>query len=227
MRTKVLVLLLFALAVLIWPVGPTWAEWFGDLYLGGAFTGRRDVNVGEKDMFRNVRFDTSRAVGGRVGYWIDDFEYLGAALDVLHFRPDISSQTVRLTTFETGPTRFAKMDVSVTALSFDLLIRYPLLRDDQFPQGRLQPYVLVAPLVAITKVDDTTNFGPPPRQSHVSSPAGFSVGTGLFWQFHKHLGVFGEYRYFQFSPAFRFVPSTDVKFTVNSHLLVGGLSFRF
>ncbi len=107
------------------------------------------------------------------------------------------------------------------------MLRYPLWRDENFPKGRLQPYFLVGPLMGITKADDTSNFGPPHNQSHLASSAGFNVGVGLLWQFHRHLGLFGEYRYVQFSPTFKFDPAGDVKFNVNSHLLVGGISFRF
>lgn len=221
-----LLLVLCALALLGWPAGPASAEWFGDLYVGGTFTEGRDLNVGG-DTLRNVSFDTSGLVGGRVGYWIGDFEYLGAALDVLHYRPDIGAQTVRLTTFDPSTTQLGGIDVGVTALSFDVLARVPLLKDEAFPSGRLQPFALLGPILAIARAADSSNFGPPTGQSHVSSQAGFNVGTGLLWEFHRHVGVFGEYRYLQFSPDFTFAPSTQVQFNIRSHLFLGGVSVRF
>jgi len=221
-----LLLVLCAVALPSWPASPASAEWFGDLYAGGAFTERADLNVGS-DTFRNVSFDTSGLVGGRVGYWIGDFEYLGAAFDVLHYRPRIDAQTVRLTTFDPSTTHLSSIDVGVTALSFDFIVRVPLLKDEAFPFGRLQPYGLVGPILAITQAADSNNFGPPTGQSHVSSQPGFNVGTGLLWQFHRHVGVFGEYRYLQFSPDFNFAPSTEVQFNVRSHVLMGGVSVRF
>lgn len=225
MMSKARIFLLGVLTVLSWSAAPAAAEWFGDLYGGVALSGKRDISVGTDTTLRNVEFGTATVVGGRAGYWFEDHDYLAIALDVLHYQPDIGSQTVR---FTPGPTaRVANIDLDVTALSIDLMLRFPLWRDEAFPKGRLQPYFAMGPTVAITKANDTTNFGPPNNQSHVSSPAGFNVGLGLFWPFHKHFGVFGEYRYLQFDPTFRFDPVGDVKFDIKSHLLSGGLSVRF
>jgi hypothetical protein len=185
--------------LLLWAstVAPASAEWFGDLYLGGALTGTgtQDIDA-DVAKFRHVRFDTSLAVGGRGGYWFEDFDYLGLALDVVHFRPDVGAQTVR--TDQGGPLPLAKLDLEVFGLSIDLLLRYPLWRDEQFPTGRLQPYALVGPLVGITTARDTTNVGPPNGQSHTSSPAGFNVGVGPRWALQRHVGLFSEYRYLAF-----------------------------
>jgi len=225
MMSKARSFLLGVLTVLSWSAAPASAEWFGDLYVGVALSERPDVSVGTDTTLKSVELDTATVVGGRAGYWFEDHDYLAIALDVLHYQPDIGSQTVRSTPGPTTPV--AHLDLDVTALSIDLTLRYPLWRDEAFPKGRLQPYFVVGPTVAITAADDTTNFGPPSNQSHVSSPAGFNAGVGLFWQFHKHLGLFGEYRYLQFDPSFRFETVGDVKFVIRSHLLNGGLSVRF
>jgi hypothetical protein len=156
-----LLLVLCALVLLGWPAGQASAEWFGDLYMGGAFTERGDLNVG-RDTFRDVSFDTSGLVGGRAGYWIGDFEYVGVAFDVLHYRPHIGTQTVRPTTFDPSTTQLRGIDVGVTALSFDVLVRAPLLKDEAVPSGRLQPYALVGPIPAITRAADSSNFGHQP-----------------------------------------------------------------
>ncbi len=222
--SKTRMVLLGVLTVLSWSAAPASAEWFGDLYVGVALSGKRDVGVGTDTTLRNVEFDTASVVGGRAGYWFEDHDYLALALDLLHYQPDIGAQTVRSTT---GPTRIGSIDLDVTALSINLMLRYPLWRDAAFPKGRLQPYFAVGPTVAITAADDTTNFGPPSKQSHVSSQAGFNVGLGLFWQLHKRFGLFGEYRYLQFRPTFRFESTSDVKFDIRSHLLNGGISVRF
>ncbi len=223
--SKTSMVLLGVLTVLSWSAAPAAAEWFGDLYVGVALSGERDVSVGKDTTLRDVEFDTATVVGGRAGYWFEDHDYLAIALDVLHYQPDIGAQTVRATPGPTAPV--ADLDLDVTALSVNLMLRYPLWRDEAFPKGRLQPYFAVGPTVAITAADDTTNFGPPTNQSHVSTPAGFNVSAGLFWQFHKHLGLFGEYRYLQFAPTFPFTSVGDVKFDIKSHLLNGGLSVRF
>jgi opacity protein-like surface antigen len=205
-------------------VAPASAEWFGDLYLGGALTGTQDIDS-DVAMFRNVRFDTSLAVGGRGGYWFEDFDYLGLALDVVHFRSDVGAQTVQ--TDQGGPLPLAKLDLEVFGLSIDLMVRYPLWRDEQFPKGRLQPYFLVGPLVGITKARDTTNFGPSNGQSQTSSPTGFNVGVGLLWALQRHVGLFAEYRYLAFHPSFEFDQAGKVDLHINTHLLLAGISVRF
>lgn len=212
--------------LLLGSAAPASAEWFGDVYAGLAETGSRDLTI-ENDPsspVRNVEFDKSTVFGGRVGYWFEDFEYIALALDALHYRPNIGAQTANSAV---GPIRLGSVDLDVTALSAQLLLRYPLLRAERFPHGRLQPYFLVGPIVAIAHADDTTNFGPPPGQSHGSVRAGFNVGTGVMWHLAKHVGVFGEYRYLQFTPVFGFEGSGNVQFNVNSHLFMGGLSVRF
>jgi opacity protein-like surface antigen len=214
--------------LLVWAssVTPASAEWFGDLYLGGALTGTGTQNIDSAvAKFRNVRFDTSLAVGGRGGYWFEDFDYLGLAFDVVHFRPDVGAQTLQ--TDQGSRLPLAKLDLEVFGLSIDLMLRYPLWRDEQFPKGRLQPYVLVGPLVGITTARDTTNFGPPNGQSHTSSPAGFNVGVGLLWALQRHVGLFAEYRYLAFHPRFQFDQAGKVDLHINTQLLLGGVSVRF
>jgi opacity protein-like surface antigen len=202
------------------------AEWFGDAYIGGAFTASRDVVVGGTDgtTFRNVDFDSAPVFGARVGYWLGDFEYIGGAVDVAHFRPNIGSQSVR-SDFGTMP--FSSVDVAVTALSFDALVRYPLMRDTAFPKGRLQPYALFGPSVAFTSVKDTSNFGPPANQSHLSTRLGFNVGAGVLWQLTTRVGVFGEYRHFEVQPTPEFDGGGEVDLKVETNMLNLGVSFRF
>src|SRR5438093_11784280 len=80
---------------------PASAEWFGDLYLGGAFTQNDDLTA--KGSFngtpfeltaRDLRFDSSVTGGGRFGYWFEALPWLGLGLDVSYFAPNVSSQHV-------------------------------------------------------------------------------------------------------------------------------------
>jgi len=221
-RLAVLCVLTIVLSV----SAPAEAEWFGDLYAGMALTGSRDVDVGSGGTLRNVNFDTSEAVGARVGYWFEDFEFLALALDILRYHPDISGQTV-IQNGEPATVRLGNTDIRVISLGFDLMLRYPALKADEFPRGRLQPYFLLGPTLNMATANDTTNFGPPNNQSRSSARAGFNMGAGFVWQFQRHIGLFGEYRYTQFAPNFNFANSTEVQFNVNTHLLTGGISFRF
>ncbi len=203
------------------------AEWFADLFVGGAFT--QDHNVDKNDTkFSDVSFDTSGVVGARVGYWLYDLDFAGLGFDILHYRPDIGDQTVTTSTGgSTGTAALTNTDLSVIAFSLDFMFRYPLLRTTALPQGRLQPYALFGPTVVYVEARDTNNFGPPADQSHSTERVGFNGGGGMAWQFHPRLAVFGEYRYLHFSPHFGFGRSDRVSTEISSHLFTTGVSFRF
>lgn len=238
--------LLIGFAVLVWltaTVYPASAEWFVDLYAGAAFTQHRDIQVTTQSVlgipfptpvperFSNVSFDTSVSYGGRFGYWFEAIPHLGLALDVFRFEPDVSEQTGTVTVFGTTfPFPLATTDIGVTAISFDLMLRWPLLTSSQFPKGQLQPYFTVGPTIFVVDVHDTTNFGPPFNQSDTDTAVGVKAGVGLAWQFHKNMALFGEYRFTHVSPAVKFRDpggTTTAETDLNSHHLVTGISFRF
>ncbi len=111
MRTRLALISVALLASLTVAVLPASAEWFGDLYLGAAFTQNNDVT----DKFtisgtplevtgKDIHFDTSVAGGGRFGYWFNAVPWLGLGLDVSHFQPKISSQTIDTTVTVGGVT---------------------------------------------------------------------------------------------------------------------------
>ncbi len=241
-KAKYVAALLVALAWLTLVAVPASADWFADFYLGAAFTSNKDVTrdtPGGRETFEDVHFDKSFAFGGRIGYWFETAPFVGPAvpfvglgLDVSRFHPDISSQTVILV--EAGgavePFRLNDIDLSVTAISFDLMLKWPLLKSQQFPKGQLQPYFTVGPAIFIATADDTTNFGLPNNQSDTDTSVGVKVGLGLAWQFHKNLALFGEYRFTHFKPEFEFKPlgvTTTVDTNINSHYLLVGVSYRF
>jgi opacity protein-like surface antigen len=242
MRIKPVVVFCAVLAWLTAAAVPASAEWFGDFFLGAAFTSNKDLTsetLGARDTFEDVHFDKSFSFGGRGGYWFETapfvapaVPFVGLALDVSRFHPDISSQVV--TRVEAGggiePVLLGDIDLSVTAISFDLMLRWPLLKSQQFPKGQLQPYFTVGPAIFIATADDTINFGPPNHQSDTDTSVGVKVGLGLAWQFHKNLALLGEYRFTHFSPEFEFERlgvRRTVDTTINSHDLLVGISYRF
>ena len=209
------------------------AEWYADIYGGGAFTTRHNVESampGFTVTAHDVRFDTSGTVGGRAGVWFDRIPWLGVGLDVFHFQPTIEGgQTVEIT----GPglsttATIQTIDVSVLGLGFDVLrLRLPLLQGEDFPQGRLQPYVTVGPALFWTRAKDTTNLPPPANQSHTNMSLGVKVGVGTSYQFTPLIGLFGEYRFTHFEAQHEFSGPIQLSETFNTHHVIGGLSFRF
>jgi hypothetical protein len=159
--------LIGVLLLLAWTATPARAEWFVDLYGGGAFTLSNDVEasgsitgLGTVDAtLKSVEFDDSLAFGGRVGYRFTSLPLLALALDAWHFRPDIKSQQVTASGVAgpfvgSIPADIESADMSVTAISLDVMLRFALAETpEQLPQ--LQFYFLAGPAVFMTKLGDT------------------------------------------------------------------------
>jgi opacity protein-like surface antigen len=240
---------------------PASAEWYFDVYGGGGFIESNDVKLRKnfrvandlgsaslrtRATLRDVKADDFATVGGRVGYWLESFPYSGIGLDVFLFDLDIPRQTVKADananldvkigtrTFHLDqgvrlPVRIPAVTFPTTAVasSVDFMFRYPLLIDTAFPKGRLQPYFSVAPALLFTDAAPDVELG-------------VKVGTGLFWQFHKNLALFTEYRFTHFSPevergSFRIsqngvgvrIRNPKIETELNTHYILAGVSFRF
>ena len=234
-RTKALLMLTAILACLV-VAAPASAEWFGDLYLGGAFTSKHDVDTNFPNgqvTTLDVTFDPSFVGGARGGYW---FPFalgplnLGVGLDISHFRPNIGRQTRTFCRHFCVSDQFDDLDLAVWVIGFDAMLRYPLIKSPEFPNGRLQPYVTLGPAIFVAHAEDSRNFEPS-NQSDTDASAGVKVGAGVAWQFTKNIAMFGEYRFTHFSPEFTFrddvLGNAKLSTDVNTHYLLEGVSFRF
>jgi hypothetical protein len=134
----------------------------------------------------------------------------------------------------TGPitiTGSGRVDINVTAITLDFLFRLPLFKSDDFPSGRLQPYLTVGPGLFITEAKGEIKGefnGQPFRGGRTETDTSFGMlaGAGLAFNIHKNVALFGEYRFTHFSPD---VEVSGIKFetNLNTHHLIGGISFRF
>ena len=208
------------------------AEWYADIYGGGAFTTKSNTESalpGFTVTAHDVKFDTSGTVGGRAGIWFDRLPWLGVGLDVFHFHPTIGGgQTLEITAPGlNATTTIQTINISVLGLGFDVLrLRLPLLQDEDFPHGRLQPYLTAGPALFWTRAKDTTNIAPA-NQSNTDMSVGVKVGTGMSYQLTPLIGLFGEYRFTHFEAQHDFAGPIQLSETFNTHHLIGGLSFRF
>ncbi len=218
---------IFAAAWLLRP-GPSWAgDYFADLYLGSAWTQDADVSAQlffvapPQEASRTATFEPSAVFGGRIGAWPEPLPWLGVALDVSAYRPQ--SEVA---------------DISVVPLSILLMLRWPLLREPGLPGGRLQPYLAVGPSIIYSnlKMDLRPSIDDDAKASSLDS--GWDFRGGLAWQFHRHLALFGEYRYLHFRfdyeekslEWFWGLPRhtiTRVDTDMNAQQLLAGLSYRF
>jgi opacity protein-like surface antigen len=219
---------------------PAFAEWFADLYGGGAYTPRSDVTLvirppgmNADHTFHNVKWNPSGTFGARAGYWFARAPWYGIGLDLFRFNADIPSQTIDTTILgATAPATLQAIDFSVTAIGFDVVrLRYPLLASSEYPQGRLQPYVTAGPALFRTKVTNKGN-GELTTRSASDSSWGYKLGGGLAWQLTPGAAIFGEYRYthYRAEPVLQGAITGSpipMPFTLNTHHLVAGLSFSF
>jgi opacity protein-like surface antigen len=229
------------LTLLVVLPGVASAEWFADVYAGTGFTESEDHDnrapAFDLDVtVSDIAYNDGALVGGRAGYWFESLPWLGLGVDVSHlFGPDISVQTTSFRACvpagcSTGPQTVRRADLDVTSVGFDVLLRLSLLRSQEFPKGRLQPYLSAGPAIFAAQFDDTSNFAPA-NQSDSDTVVGVKAAAGLAWQFHEHLALFGEYRFTHFEPEFDFrttpLGRLEVNAPITTHYLVGGISFRF
>ena len=239
--TKLGAAALLGIACLILGVQPCSAEWFGDIYVGASLTDKHDVTVHDRTTglatYRDVEFDTGLAYGLRFGRYLDSVPFLGFGVDYFNFLPNIGPQTVRVdgcpVTGGCGTNKigFGSYDVSSQALSFDIFLRLPLLKTEDAPWGRIQPYLLGGAPVFITTLsprhtrlfrhfDDDTDIA-----------FGYKGGAGLAFSVYKNLMVFGEYRFTHVTHEFDIrdinAAKAAVRINLDSHTGLVGLSARW
>lgn len=213
---------------------PASAEWFVDLYLGGAFTEKHDVDTRFPGLVsaQDISFNNSFTGGLRGGYWLP-FDVgpvnFGLGADFTHFAPNIGQQITTFCGAFCATGTFQDIDLSVFVIGFDALVRFPLLKSPEFQHGQLQPYFRVGPAIFVAHASDSNNFSPA-NQGDSDTSIGVKLGTGVAWMFTKNIGIFGEYRYMHFSPEFTFqngAGSADVSTSINTHSVLVGATFRF
>ena len=227
-------LLLFAAAT------PASAEWFADVYGGAAYTPRSDITLvvgspaGPADhVFHDVKWDKSAVFGARLGHWFEVLPWYGVGVDVFRFGADVPMQTVDTTiSGTTAPAMLQAIDFSVVAFGLDLVrLRYPLLVGPEYPKGRLQPYAAGGPALFRVKVTNKAN-GELTTQPASDTSIGYKVGGGLSWSLTRRAAIFGEYRYTHVhsEPVLAGAITgarVPMKFDLDSHHLVAGVSFHF
>jgi len=189
------------------------AESFFDLFAGAAFTDSNDIKVsvpgfsatGESD------FKTSFSVGGRAGYW---FGFFGLDLDVDYFRPNP----------DTSGTPGIDIKLDVVGVGVNAMLRGQFIKTTTVPDGALQPYIFAGPTLFISHLKvDVSGAG---SDHDVDARVGFTAGTGVVYMFTKNIGAFGEYRFTYDRPKFD-VGGVNIEPKLNSHHLLGGVTFRF
>src|SRR5215510_9368717 len=100
----------------------------------------------------NQGFDTSGIIGGKFGYFLEPLPFLGFELDVFNiFGPNIDGNATQSLDVRGSPRNIraplsslistgSDIQLRNTGVMLDAVGRFPLLRSQDFPLGRLQPY---------------------------------------------------------------------------------------
>ena len=243
---RILQICSIAVCCVVAPGNPVQAEFVAELYGGGSFTNKADVDFtspsfgGTRITFQGVKFDTSWTVGGRVGYWFKEVGELGAfgvGLDAFTFRANSDRQDVQLNIggSNLGTFQIGSIDTSTVAIGFDVLrFRVHLVKSDEFQQGQIQPYVSVGPALFISETSNENVFSA--NQSSTKTSPGVKAGAGLNVHITPVWSLFGEYRFTHFTSEATFhslppfggpTPQITTNTDLNTHHAVGGISFHF
>lgn len=217
------------------------AEWFADLFAGLSLTRDHDLKLNDQGIgqgtYESVEFDRSLAWGGRFGRYFDSVPFVGLAVDFFRFYPDIGGQSVQLRGCffpggcGTGRGGTGSLEVQTTAVSVDLMLRLPLWKSAEAPQGRVQPYVAVGPPLFITTITprNTRNFRNHDDDTDYSF--GFKAAAGVAVQVFSNLALFGEYRFTHVSPEVELhdanLNRTTLRTDLDTHSALVGISARW
>lgn len=216
------------------------AEWYGDAYAGAVWTANTDLTVnsslGTTTTYQDLDVHNSWTAGGRAGYWLDKgkMDWLGFGLDVFFFHLKTPpGQQVGVTGGGGTATQFAHWSLPAWGIGFDVLrLRLPLLRDEQFVHGRVQPYIAAGPTLFITYAGQNS-FVQPAGQSSTNVSVGAKVDAGATVMVTKRIGAFAQYRFTHFTTELDYQNTTPAlatetfRTTYDSHHVIAGLSLRF
>jgi opacity protein-like surface antigen len=220
---------------------PASAEWFADLFAGVSLTRDHDLKLNDQGIgqgtYESVEFDHSLAWGGRAGRYFDSLPFLGLGVDFFRFSPDIGGQSVQLRGCffpggcGTGRGGTGSFDVTTTAVSVDLMLRLPLWKSTDAPQGRVQPYVAVGPPLFITTITPRHTHNFRNHDGDTDYSFGYKAAAGVAVQVFSNLALFGEYRFTHVSPEVELhdanLSHTTLRTDLDTHSALLGISARW
>jgi opacity protein-like surface antigen len=224
--------LIFAVVIMTPLIDGVSAEGFVDFRLGGAVTQNTDgtSKIGPVGGFPQmvssgtIEFEAGVSVGIRGGYWVDPVPWLGFAFDFSYFDTDEDApEPVKLSAFP---------------ISGLLMLRYPLLKDSNYPRGRLQPYAGVGAGAFVTTAKINLDSVGLEDFSDTTVAPGLDVRGGVNFHFTRSnwagrsLAIFLEYRFTRFEPSdfkddFGGTPVELESDQWNTHHTVAGVGWYF
>jgi hypothetical protein len=165
---------------------------------------------------RNIHFGPSSAFGFRIGGWLKSYPRVGLAADFSYLQANAPG-----------------VNIWYLPISFVVLGRYPFLRTDSMPDGRLQLYggLMMSEVIGDIEADFTPQM---PRKVGGFSD-GFNAGGGILlgiaWHFPSY-AIFSEFRMIKAhldydSGSGLFGGSESASAELESRQMVFGVSHKF
>ncbi len=202
------------------------AEPFIDMYGGFSRTESAQVTVSIREGIfdptasasRTVEFDPSFILGVRGGYWFERIPWVGLALDLSSFKA-------------VGKD----VEIEVIPVSALLMLRWPFLTSNEFPKGRIQPYVGIGAGLVFSRISADFTPDVPRKVDAQGDDSGLDFRSGLGWHFNESVGIFTEYRFTRIASEARedqpdlcfFCPTRTIKTTFETSHFIAGVSLRF
>jgi hypothetical protein len=226
---------------LVLAAGPASAEWFADVFGGQSLTEKNDLTVHTSAglaHYRDVEFDRALVYGGRFGRYFDALPYVGLALDFFTFSPRIGPQQFHIDGCVPsggcggGQGGTGAIDVDTWALSFDVLLRLPLLKTEAAPWGSIQPYVTAGVPFFNTTVTPRNTAQFRNHDGDTDRSFGYKFGGGIAFHVARNLMFFGEYRFTHADVSVELHDSATLKpapfkTELDTHTALIGLSARW
>ncbi len=201
------------------------AELFVDIFAGGSFSKDDNLTVSftDKKITSQANFDQSLSIGYRLGYNLNNFPFLGFAMEISYFTQDTDDADLRV--------------IPVSAL---LMLRYSLSNWKNYPDGDILPYLAIGPSMFFSRINyEVANTNIPglieiPSLSgkyyDKTTKIGLDARAGIKKMFNNNTSLFFEYRYTRVNPEFEdniFNNKVKTEIELNTHHLLIGFSYHF
>jgi opacity protein-like surface antigen len=215
------------------------------IYSGKSFTSDSDLTLRQPGNNTRLRFEgvayedqsfTSPIYyGARVTHFFKRKPWLGASIDFFHYKAyALTNRRVRAVGTDRGTPvdRDQRLDDTIQRFSISHGVNYLTLnvlgrlrwkRDDQFPEGRIQPYAGVGGGGLLLHPESV--IGGRSFQQYEWNGLGYQLFLGVDYRVTRRWGLFVEYKFNARNVNVRVVDGTaDTR--LNTHHLAFGTSYR-
>ena len=204
------------------------------LFAGWAMPANTDVKLsgspGTSATVHDVELNSSLSFGGKAGVWMSQlrdamFVDFGLELDVTHYTPSQAggkryNASGQVSGIPVTNTTTQQLNFSNTLATINLLARLPLLETQEFPDGRLFPYIGGG--IGLERMDYRST-----ATSGDVMDLAYQVKGGIEFYITHGISAFVEAKYTMSDHTFKDGAGNDNNYTFNVLHTVGGLALHF